>query len=60
MVISIDLKKNVELSPPPNKDKEYYTGGTNDKTRGSQKREYEDSRSDTSFFGRKIDEEHKN
>ena len=45
---SIDGKKNhIELTPPPNTNKQDYTGGTNDKTRDSLTRETGDSPSDT-------------
>ena len=37
----------MELTPPPNTNKQDYSGGTNDKTRDSQTRESEDYRSDT-------------
>ena len=57
---SIDETKiNVELTPPPNTNKQDYSGGTNDKTRDSQTHESEDSRSDTYGCARNIDEEHK-
>ena len=58
---SIDETKiNVELTPPPNTTKQDYTGGTNDKTRDSQTREYRDSLNDTDGCARNLDEEHKN
>ena len=58
---SIDETKiNVELTPPPNTNKQDYAGGTNDKTRDSQTRESGDSWSDTDVCARNIDEEHKN
>ena len=58
---SIDETKiNLELTPPPNTNKQDYAGGTNDKTRDSQTRESEDSRSDTDGCARNLDEEHKN
>ena len=41
---SIDEKKtNVELTPPPNTNKQDHASGTNDKTRDSQTRESGDS-----------------
>ena len=61
MGISIDKTKiNVELTPPPNTNKQDYAGGTNDKTRDSQTRESEDSWSYTDDCARNLDEEHKN
>ena len=58
---SIDEKKtNVELTPPPNTNKQDYAGGTNDKTRDSQTRESGNSISDTYGCARNIDKEHKN
>ena len=57
----IDERKiNVELTPPPNTNKQDYAGVTNDKTRDSQTRESGYSRSDTDGCARKLDEEHKN
>ena len=57
---SIDETKiHVELTPPPNTNKQDYAGGTNDGTRDSQKREYGDSPSDTDGCARNLDEEHK-
>ena len=53
-------KINVELTPPPNTNNQDYVSVTNDKTRDSQTREYEDSRSDTDGCARNLDEEHKN
>ena len=61
MDISIDETKiNLELTLPPNTNKQDYVGVTNDKTRDSQTRESEDSRSDTDGCSINIDEEHKN
>ena len=61
MYSSIDETKiNVELIPHPNTNKEEYAGGTNYKTRDSQKHESEDYRSDTGGCTINIDEEHKN
>ena len=58
---SIDKTKiNVELTPPPNTNKQDYAGGANDKTRDSQTHESEDYWSDTDGCARNIDEEHKN
>ena len=58
---SIDeTKMNVELTPPPNTNKQDYTGGTNDKTRDSQTRESDDSWSDIDGCARNLDDEHKN
>ena len=58
---SIDETKiNLELTPHPNTNKQDYTGGTNDKTRGYQEPESEYSRSDTDCFARNIHGEHKN
>ena len=57
---SIDATKiHVELTRPPNKNNQYYAGGTNDKTRDYQTRESGDSRSKTDGCARNIDEEHK-
>ena len=53
-------KIHVELTSPPNTNKEDYAGGTNDKTRDSQTRETGDSRSETDGCVINIDEEHKN
>ena len=53
-------KIHVELTPPPNKNKQDYTDGTNDKTRDSQTHESWDSWSDTDGFARNLDGEHKN
>ena len=53
---SIDETKiNVELTPPPNTNKQDCAGRTNDKTRDSQTHESEDYRSDTSGCARNID-----
>ena len=53
----IDEKKiNVELKPPPNKNKQDYAGGTNDQTRESQTRETSDSPSDTDGCARNLEE----
>ena len=61
MDINIDETKiNVELTTPPNKNKQDYSGGTNDKTRDSHTRKSGDYRSDTDGCARNIDEEHKN
>ena len=58
---SIDgTKIHVELTPPPNTNKQDYAGGTNDKTRDSLTRETGDSPSDTDSCARNLDEEHKN
>ena len=54
------IKINVELTSPPNKNRQYYAGGTNDKTFDSQTRESGDSRCDTNGCARNLDEEHKN
>ena len=51
---------HVELTPPPNKNKQYYAGGTNDKTHDSQTHDTGNSRSETDGCARNIDEEHKN
>ena len=57
---SIDETKiNVELTPPPNTNKQYYAGGTNDKTRNYLPCETGDSSSDTDSCARNLDEEHK-
>ena len=50
----------VELTTPPNTNKQDYEGGTNDKTRDSLTRETSDSSSDTDNCARNLDEEHKN
>ena len=62
MGISIDgTKKHVEVTPPLNKNKQDYTGGTNDKTRDSQtcetgdSRSYPDNQSKKAKVGRSID-----
>ena len=61
MISNIDETKiNVELAPPPNTNKKGCGGGTNDKARDSQTREYRDSRSDTDGCARNLHEEHKN
>ena len=58
---SIDETKiNVELTPPPNKNKQDYAGGTNDKTRDSQTRKNGDYRSETDSCAINLDREHKN
>ena len=58
---SIDETKiNVELTPPPNTNKQDCAGVTNDKTRDSQSRESGDSRSETDGCAINLDEEHKN
>ena len=57
---SIDETKiNLKLTPTPYTNKQDYIGGNNDKTRYSQTRESEDSRSYTDVCARNIDEEHK-
>ena len=57
---SIDETKiHVELTPPPNKNKQDYSGGTNDKTRDSQTRESGDSQSENDGCARNLYEEHK-
>ena len=57
MYRSIDETKiNVELKPPPNTNKQDYAGVTNDKTRDSQTRESENSRSDTDVCAINLDE----
>ena len=61
MVSSIDgTKIHVELTPPPNKNKQEYSDGTNDKTGDSLTRETGDSPSDTDSCARNLDEEHEN
>ena len=58
---SIDGKKiPLELSPPPNTNKQDYEGGTNNKTRDSLTHETSDSTSDTESSVRNLDEERKN
>ena len=58
---SIDETKiHVELTPHPNTDKQYYAGGTNDKTRNSQTCESGDYPSETDGCARNLDKEHKN
>ena len=58
---SIDeTKTDVELTPPPNTNKQYCAGSTNDKICDSQTRESEDSRSDNNVCAININEEHKN
>ena len=52
----MNKKINVELTPPPNTNKQDYDGGTNDKTRDSQTCEYEDSRIETDGFAINLDE----
>ena len=57
---SIDETKiHVELTPPPNTNKQDYAGGTNDKTSDSQTRETGDSQSESDSRARNLDEEHK-
>ena len=61
VISSIDETKiNVELTPPPKKNNQDYTGGTNDKTNDYQTHESEDSRSDTGGCEINLDEGHKN
>ena len=48
------------LTPPPYTNKQYYKGGTNDKTRDSHTLETSDSPSDTDSCSRNLNEEHKN
>ena len=55
-----ETKIRVELTPPPNINKQDYAGGTNDKTRDSQTRETGDSRSETDSCAKNVDKEHKN
>ena len=50
-----ETKIHVELTPPPNTNKQYYAGGINDKTRDSQTRESGDSQSETDGCARNID-----
>ena len=58
---SIDgTKIHIELTPPPNTNKQDYAGGTNDKTRDSQTCETGDSRSYTDICAINLYEEHKN
>ena len=51
-----ETKINLKLTPPPYTNNQDYVSVTNDKTRDSQTREYEDSRSDTDCCARDIDE----
>ena len=61
VISSIDETKiNVELTPPPKKNNQDYTGGTNDETNYYQTHESEDSRSDTGGCEINLDEGHKN
>ena len=54
---SIDgTKIPVELTPSPSKNKKDYTGGTNDKTHDSLKRETGDSPIDTDSCARNLDD----
>ena len=55
-----ETKINVELTPPPNTNKQDYAGGTKYKRRDSQTRKSEDSWSDTDGCAINLDEEHKN
>ena len=48
------------LTPPPYKNRKYYKGGTNDKTRDSHTPETSVSRSDNDSSARNLDEENKN
>ena len=58
---SIDETKiHVELTPPPNTNKQDNAGGKNDNTHNSQTRESGDSRSETDGSAINIHEEHKN
>ena len=58
---SIDRTKiPVELTPPPNTNKQDYACGTNDNTRDSQTHESGYYRSETYSCARNLDEEHKN
>ena len=53
---SIDgTKIHVELTSPPNTNKQDYTGGTNDNTRDFHTRETGNSRSDTDSCARNLD-----
>ena len=51
---------HVELTPPPNTNKQDYKGGTNDKICYYRTRETGDSPSDTDSYARNLDAEHKN
>ena len=58
---SIDEAKiHVELTPPPNTNKQDHACGTNDKTRDSQTCETSDSLSENDSCAINLDEEHKN
>ena len=56
----MEQKLHVELTPPPNTNKQDYAGGTNDNTRDSKTHETDDSRSETDDCAINLDEEHKN
>ena len=47
------------MTPPPYKNKKYYKGGTNDKTRDSHTRETSVSRSDDDSLAINLDSENK-
>ena len=55
-----ETKIHVELTPPPNTNKQDYAGGTNYKTHDSHTRESGNSQSETDVCSRNFDEEHKN
>ena len=48
------------LTPPPYKNKQYYKGGTNDKTHDSHTHEYGVSRRNDASLTRNLDAENKN
>ena len=51
---------HVELTPPPNTNKQDYSGGTNGETRDYMTHKTGDSPSDTDGCARNLDKEHKN
>ena len=50
---------HIELTLPPNTNKQDYTGGSNYKTRDSQTHKYGDSQSKTDGCARNLDDEYK-
>ena len=58
---SIDgTKIHLELTPPPNTNKQDYTGSKNDEKRDSKTRETDDYRSETDSCAINLYEEHRN
>ena len=55
-----ETKIDLELTSPPNTNKQDYVGGTNNKTCDYQTHESGDSQSDAGGCARNLDKEHKN